>query len=179
MARVIQTGKDEYNCPKKCGPLKYGRSLHILQKTTHCKKCKGIMLTENDVKEWERKGMGPRGNKLRKNNLFELLKSGTNGTLDCPKCSRRMKEIHLRYKKTRLMSRQEDVMKDPGKHVIEFIPLIGNLVRMVQTTVDLAGDLTQGKLEKSVIIDGCDACLIFWLDQGEIIQITGNDLTLK
>ena len=77
------------------------------------------------------------------------------------------------------MSRQEDVMKDPGKHVIEFIPLIGNLVRMVQTTVDLAGDLTQGKLEKSVTIDGCDACLIFWLDQGEIIQITGNDLTLK
>ena len=52
MVRVVQTGKDEYNCPKKCGPLKYGRSLHILQKTTHCKKCKGVMLTENDVKEW-------------------------------------------------------------------------------------------------------------------------------
>ena len=179
MVRVVQTGKDEYNCPKKCGPLKYGRSFHIFKKTTHCKKCNGMMLTDNDVKEWEKNSAGLRQNKLRKNNLFELLKSGINGTLDCPKCSKRMKEIHLKYKKTRIMSRQEDVMKDPGKYVIEFIPFIGNLIRMVQATVDLAGDLTQSKLEKSVTIDGCDACLTFWLDQGEIIQITGNDLTIK
>ena len=93
MVRVVQTGKDEYNCPKKCGPLKYGRSLHILQKTTHCKKCKGVMLTENDVKEWERKSVGPRKNRLKKNNLFELLKSGTSGTLDCPKCSKKIQNV--------------------------------------------------------------------------------------
>jgi Zn-finger nucleic acid-binding protein len=179
MVRVIETGKEECRCPRECGPLKYGRSLLVMQKTTHCKKCKGIMLTKDEVKKWEGKRTGPRENKMRKNNLFELLKSGTTGPLDCPKCSRKMKEIHLRYMKTRVMSRQEEFAKDPAQMGVQMIPIIGGLIQFAQMTGDLAGDLTQGKFEKSVTIDGCDACFIFWLDQGEIMQIIGNDLTPK
>lgn len=179
MVTIISAENESYCCPRSCGPLKYGRSLLVMQKTTHCKKCKGIMLTEDEVKKWEGKRTGLKKNKMGKNNLFELLKSGTTGPLDCPKCSRKMKEIHLRYMKTRFVSRQEEFAKNPAQMGVQMIPLIGGLIQFAQMTGDLAGDLTQGKFEKSVTIDGCDACFIFWLDQGEIVQIMGNDVTPK
>ena len=174
VVKVIDTTKNTYSCPRGCGPLKYGRDLNFLKKINRCNKCKGIMLTEDEVKKWETGRMGPTKNK--NNNLLGLLKSGSNGTLDCPKCSRKMKEITLKYKKTRVMSRNEDMVMDPGKHVLEFTPIIGELIRMVQTTVDLAGDLSQGKIDKSVTIDGCEACFTLWLDKGEIFQVMKNDL---
>ena len=44
---------------------------------------------------------------------------------------------------------------------------------------DVRGDRTKGKLKKTVTIDGCSSCSSFWFDRGEIIQITGNDVTLE
>ena len=181
MPPVIETGKDEYRCPRGCGPLKYGRSIDLIAKTTHCKKCKGVMLTKNEIQKWESKRPG--FNKMKQNNLLELLNSGTTGTLDCPKCHIKMKEIHLGYKKSRMMSRHEEVMKDPkkitGEMVLEFLPIIGALIQFGRFISEVGGDATKGKLKKTVTIDGCSSCFTFWFDRGEIIQITGNNVTLE
>ena len=181
MVRVIKTEEDVYNCPRGCGPLKYGRSLDIMAKTTHCKKCKGVMLTKNEIQKWEYKRPG--FNKMRQNNLFELLNSGTTGTLDCPKCHIKMKEIHLGYKKSRMMSRHEEIMKDPkkitGEMVLEFLPIIGALIQFGRFISEVGGDARKGKLKKTVTIDGCSSCFTFWFDRGEIVQITGNNVTLE
>jgi len=170
------------NCPRGCGPLKYGRSLDIIRKTTHCKKCKGIMLSENELKKWEKKKI-PINNKIKKDKLIALLKSGNDGPLNCPKCSIKMKEIHLEYKKSRTMSRHEDMAKNPkgiaGEIAIDWIPIIGALFQFTRFIGEVGEDLTKGKLEKSVTIDGCASCFIFWFDRGEIVQIMGNDVTTK
>ena len=181
MVRVVKTEENVHNCPRGCGPLKYGRSMDVISKTTHCKKCKGIMLTKNEIQKWEHKRPG--FNKMKQNNLFELLNSGTTGTLDCPKCHTKMKEIHLGYKKSRMMSRHEEVMKDPkkitGEMVLEFLPIIGALIQFGRFISEVGGDATKGKLKKTVTIDGCSSCFTFWFDRGEIIQITGNNVTLE
>jgi len=183
MVRVIKTEEETHHCPRGCGPLKYGRSMDMIFKTTHCKKCKGVMLTKNDIQKWETKRAGPLINKMKQNNLFELLNSGTTGTLDCPKCHIKMKEIHLGYKKSRTMSRHEEVMKDPkkitGEMVLEFLPIIGALIQFGRFISEVGGDAAKGKLKKQVTIDGCSSCFTFWFDRGEIMQITANNVTLE
>ena len=183
MVRVIKTEEDVHNCPRGCGPLKYGRSLDIMAKTTHCKKCKGIMLTKDEIKKWENKRAGPLINKMKQNNLFALLNSGTTGTLDCPKCYTKMKEIHLGYKKSRMMSRHEEIAKDPkritGEMALEFLPIFGALIQFGRFISEVGADAKKGKLKKTVTIDGCSSCFTFWFDRGEIIQITGNNVTLE
>ena len=185
MVKVVDTMKKTYPCPRGCGPLKHGRSMDIISKTTHCKKCKGIMLTKDEIKKWENKRAGAliNINKMKQNNLFALLNSGTTGTLDCPKCHTKMKEIHLGYKKSRMMSRHEEIAKDPkkitGEMVLEFLPIIGALIQFGRFISEVGGDAAKGKLKKQVTIDGCSSCFTFWFDRGEIIQITGNNVTLE
>ena len=180
VVKVIDKTENPYTCPRRCGPLKHGRSLDVIGKTTHCKKCKGILLTKEEIRKWEKK----RGiNKLRNNDLFNLLNSGSYGELPCPLCSNKMKELHLSYKKSRTMSRHEEVMKDPkritGEVVLEFLPVIGALIQFGRFITEVGEDATKGKLKKTVTIDGCSSCSSFWFDRGEIIQITGNDVTLE
>ena len=187
MVRVEKIGTEttepKYPCPRGCGPLKYGRSIDIISKTTHCKKCKGVMLTKDEIKKWENKRAGALINKMKQNNLFALLNSGTTGTLDCPKCHIKMKEIHLGYKKSRMMSRHEEVAKDPKKAIgeigLEMLPVIGVLIHFGRFITEVRADAKKGKLKKTVTIDGCSSCLTFWFDRGEIVQIIGNDVTLE
>ena len=183
MVKVVDTMKKTYPCPRGCGPLKHGRSMDIISKTTHCKKCKGIMLTKDEIKKWENKRAGPLINKMKQNNLFALLNSGTTGTLDCPKCHTKMKEIHLGYKKSRMMSRHEEIAKDPkritGEMALEFFPIFGALIQFGRFISEVGADAKKGKLKKTVTIDGCSSCFTFWFDRGEIIQITGNNVTLE
>ena len=185
MVKVVDTMKKTYPCPRGCGPLKHGRSMDFISKTTHCKKCKGIMLTKDEIKKWENKRAGAliNLNKMKQNNLFALLNSGTTGTLDCPKCHTKMKEIHLGYKKSRMMSRHEEIAKDPkritGEMVLEFLPIFGALIQFGRFISEVGADAKKGKLKKTVTIDGCSSCFTFWFDRGEIIQITGNNVTLE
>jgi len=189
MVRVEKIGTEttepKYPCPRGCGPLKHGRSMDIISKTTHCKKCKGIMLTKDEIKKWENKRAGAliNLNKMKQNNLFALLNSGTTGTLDCPKCHTKMKEIHLGYKKSRMMSRHEEIAKDPkritGEMALEFLPIFGALIQFGRFISEVGADAKKGKLKKTVTIDGCSSCFTFWFDRGEIIQITGNNVTLE
>ena len=89
--------------------------------------------------------MGKKGgiNKLRNNDLFNLLNSGSYGELPCPLCSNKMKELHLSYKKSRTMSRHEEVMKDPkritGEVVLEFLPVIGALIQFGRFITEVGG----------------------------------------
>jgi len=168
-------------CPRGCGKLRYGRSLHYTRKTNNCKKCNGIAATLDELKNWEGKGLGY--NKLRKNKLREALEAGKSSSLDCPKCRKKMLKIELFYKRGRFMSRIEEDSKKPlsKQHftIVGGIPMIGEIVRAVMWTVDLAGDLTHGKLDKSVTIDACSSCLTFWFDQSELNVVSSNDLTTK
>ena len=185
MVKGVDTMKKTYPCPRGCGPLKHGRSIDFISKTTHCKKCKGIMLTKDEIKKWENKRAGAliNLNKMKQNNLFALLNSGTTGTLDCPKCHTKMKEIHLGYKKSRMMSRHEEIAKDPkritGEMALEFLPIFGALIQFGRFISEVGADAKKGKLKKTVTIDGCSSCFTFWFDRGEILQIIGNNVTLE
>ena len=122
MVKIIDKTENPYTCPRGCGPLKHGRSLDVIGKTTHCKKCKGILLAKEEIRNGKKK----RYQQITNNDLFNLLNSGIYGELPCPLCSNKMKELHLSYKKSRTMSRHEDVMKDPkrisGEVVLSFYP---------------------------------------------------------
>ena len=180
VVKVIDTTENQYTCPRGCGPLKYGRGLEIPGKITHCKKCKGVLLTKEEIRKWEKKwGI----NKLRSNDLINLLNSGSNGELPCPLCLNKMKELHLSYKRSRIMSRQEDAANDPKKARDEAASvdasLFGAIFLIGRMIYDVKEDRAKGKLKKTVTIDGCTSCSSLWLDRGEIFQITGNDVTLE
>ena len=57
MVKVIKTGEvpiepeKEYQCPRGCGKLRYGRSFQYLKKENQCKKCKGLMLSLNEIQK--------------------------------------------------------------------------------------------------------------------------------
>jgi len=180
VVKVIDTTENQYTCPRGCGPLKYGRGLDIPGKITHCKECKGVLLTKEEIRKWEKK----RGiNKLRSNDLINLLNSGSNGELPCPLCLNKMKELRLSYKRSRVMSRQEDMANDPKKvgeeAALVQVPVIGAIFLIGRMIFDVKEDRAKGKLKKTVTIDGCASCSSLWLDRGEIVQIKWNDVTLE
>jgi len=176
MAKVVKFEEEPLEgltCPRGCGKLRYGRSIHYVKKTNNCKKCNGIAATLDELSY----------NKLRKNKLREALNAGGPSSLDCPKCRKKMLEIELFYKRGRFMSRMEEDSKKPLSKqpfaIVGGIPMIGEIFGAVLLTVDLAGDLKHGKLDKSVTIDACSSCLIFWFDRAELGVVTSNDLTTK
>jgi len=176
MAKVVKFEEEPLEgltCPRGCGKLRYGRSIHYVKKTNNCKKCNGIAATLDELSY----------NKLRKNKLREALNAGEPSSLDCPKCRKKMLEIELFYKRGRFMSRMEEDSKKPLSKqpfaIVGGIPMIGEIFGAVLLTVDLAGDLKHGKLDKSVTIDACSSCLIFWFDRAELGVVTSNDLTTK
>ena len=181
MAKVIKFEEEPLEgltCPRGCGKLRYGRSIHYVKKTNNCKKCNGIAVTLDELKNWEKVGI-----KLRKNKLREALNAGKPSSLDCPKCRKKMLEIELFYKRGRFMSRMEEDSKKPLSKqpftIVGGIPIIGEIFRAVLLTVDLAGDLKHGKLDKSVTIDACPYCIIFWFDKTELALVTMNDVTTE
>ena len=115
--------------------------------------------------------------------MREALNAGEPSSLDCPKCRKKMLEIELFYKRGRFMSRVEEDSKKPLSKqpftIVGGIPIIGEIFRAVFLTVDLAGDLKHGKLDKSVTIDACSSCIIFWFDRAELGVVASNDLTTK
>ena len=184
MVKVTKIGQEPFNelqCPRGCGNLRYGRTTQYLKKTHNCKKCKGHVLTLDEIKTIEKKGI-KRFNKMRRNKLGEVLSSGTLGNLNCPKCSRKMVEIKLYYKRGRHMAKQEKAMLDPWKNsgfFVRGIPIIVEAFGMVLLATDVAGDLIHGKLDKTVTIDACPTCFIFWFDKTELVLVIMNDVTAK
>ena len=176
MVKVTKVGEEpplELHCPRECGNLRYGWTAP--GKTNNCKNCSGIMLTLDELQTFEN-----RANKLRKNKLRETLSTGKTGSLDCPKCKKIMVEIELFYKKGRFMAKQD---KATWKSVTS--PSLGNIVRglpiiwVIEPILDLASDLKDGKLNKSVTIDACHSCFIFWFDKTELSKVMANDVVTK
>jgi len=186
MVKITRVGEEpplELHCPRGCGKLRYGRSIHYRGKTNNCKKCKGVMLTLDEIQTFENKGLKS-FNKLRKNKLGEKINSGKIGSLDCPKCRKIMFEIELFYKRGRYMAKQEEatwesVTSPSLGNLVSGIPIIGSIFTAVVVTTDLAADLKHGKLDKSVTIDACPSCFIFWFDKTELALISMNDVTAK
>ena len=80
------------------------------------------------------------------------------------------------------MAKQEKAMLDPWKNPGFFargIPIIGEVFGMVMLATDVAGDLIHGKLDKTVTIDACPTCFIFWFVKTELVLIIMNDVTAK
>ncbi len=86
------------------------------------------------------------------------------------------------------MAKQEDMAKQhestwktvtTPSNLITGIPIIGGLISAVVIAADLATDLKRGKLDKSVTIDACPSCIIFWFDKTELALVTMNDVVTK
>ena len=186
MVKITRVGEEstlELHCPRGCGKLRYGRSIHYRGKTNNCKKCKGVMLTLDEIQTFENKGLKS-FNKLRKNKLGEKINSGKIGSLDCPKCRKIMFELELFYKKGRYIAKQDEAtlksVTTPNLgNLVSGIPIIGGFFTEVVVTADLAADFKYGKLDKSVTIDACPSCFIFWFDKKELGLISMNDVTVK
>lgn len=184
MVKITRVGEEpplELHCPRGCGNLRYGRTFQYRGKTNNCKNCSGVMLTLDELQTFENKGI-KRFNKLRRNKLGEQISSGKIGSLSCPKCSKKMVEIELLYRRSRHMAKQEEAMVEPWKNPGFFargIPIIGEIFGMVMLTSDIAGDLIYGKLDKTVTIDACPSCFIFWFDKTELGLLSLNDVTTK
>jgi len=192
MVKVTKVGEEpplELHCPRGCGNLRYGWTAP--GKTNNCKNCSGIMLTLDELQTFENRGI-KRFNKLRKNKLRETLSTGKTGSLNCPKCRKIMVEIELFYKRGRYMAKQDDMAKQhestwksvtSPSNLITGIPIIGGFLHLginaVVLAADLATDLKHGKLDKSVTIDACPYCIIFWFDKTELALVTMNDVVTK
>ena len=173
MVKVTKVGEEplfELPCPRGCGNLRYG--LTVQGKTNNCKDCRGIMLTLDELQTFENRGI-KRFNKLKKNKLSETLSTGKTGSLDCPKCRKIMVEIELFYKKGRYLAKQEEATN--LENFVGGLPIIW----LIPAILDLASDLKHGKLEKSVTIDACPSCIIFWFDKTELALVTMNDVVTK
>ena len=173
MVKVTKVGEEpplELHCPRGCGNLRYGRSIHNIGagKTNNCKKCKGVMLTLDDIQTFEKIS-----NQLRKNKLRETLSTGKAGSLDCPKCRKIMVETELFYKKSRYMAKQEEATN--LENFVSGLPIIW----IIPALLDLASDLKHGKLDKSVTIDACNSCFIFWFDKTELSKVMMNNVTTE
>ena len=57
VVKVIDKTENLYACPRGCGPLKHGRGLDVVGKTTHCKKCKGILFTKKILGNGKKNGV--------------------------------------------------------------------------------------------------------------------------
>ena len=146
------------------------------------------MLTLDELQTFENRGI-KRFNKLRKNKLRETLSTGKTGSLDCPKCRKIMVEIELFYKRGRYMAKHDDNMAKQHEstwksvtspsNLITGIPIIGGFISAVVIAADLATDLKHGNLDKSVTIDACPSCIIFWFDKEELSKVILNDVTTE
>ncbi len=97
------------------------------------------------------------------------MNTGKVGSLDCPKCRKIMIEIELFYKKGRYMAKDWEATK------LGALPIIW----VIEPILDLASDLIHGKLNKSVTIDACHSCFIFWFDKTELSKVMRNDVTTE
>ena len=173
MVKVTKVGEDpplDFHCPRGCGNLRYGWTLQ--GKTNNCKNCSGIMLTLDELQTFENRGI-KRFNKLKKNKLSETLSTGKTGSLDCPKCRKIMVEIELFYKKSRFLAKQEEATN--LENFVGGLPIIW----VIPAILDFASDFKHGKLDKSVTIDACPSCIIFWFDKTELALVTMNDVTTE
>ncbi len=138
------------------------QKLSVFEKRNQCKKCKGLMLSLNEIQKMENSGI-KRFNKMRIHKLGEALSSGTLGLLNCPKCYKKMLVIELVYN-------ESHVAKYVEKPVHQYIPipfvdmLVGGTILLAAAARDKYGE----NEVKTLTVDGCRYCNISWFDKGEL-----------
>ena len=178
--------KDIYPCPR-CLDVNLSKKFALRKKLRHwsCKKCKGIMLSVDDINKLPFIG----SRIIKKHNIEKFLGSGDIGTLRCASCSSKMNEIHIVCKKH---DKHTSPIVNAGKLLAGGAAFIG-----ITSVVMLLIILTEGgiggggaslipkkgleksaentRLKKSeveiVTIDGCTTCKSFWFDEGELERL--------
>ena len=182
-----------YPCPR-CSGVNLTKKFALRKKLRHwsCKKCKGIMLSVDDINKLPFIG----SRIIKKHNIEKFLGSGDIGTLRCASCSSKMNEIHIVCKKH---DKHTSPIVKAGKLLAGGAAFIG-----IGSVVILLIILTEGaigggpsaaiggrpsatskkRLEKAaektrlkkseveiVTIDGCTTCKSFWFDEGELEKL--------
>ena len=182
-----------YPCPR-CSGVNLTKKFALRKKLRHwsCKKCKGIMLSVDDINKLPFIG----SRIIKKHNIEKFLGSGDIGTLRCASCSSKMNEIHIVCKKH---DKHTSPIVNAGKLIAGGAAVIG-----ITSVAMLLFILTEGvigggpsaaiggrpsaiskkrqekaaektRLKKSeveiVTIDGCTTCKSFWFDEGELEKL--------
>jgi Zn-finger nucleic acid-binding protein len=173
-----------YPCPR-CSGVNLTKKFALRKKLRHwsCKKCKGLMLSVDDINKLPFIG----SRIIKKHNLENLLGTGDVGSLRCGSCSAKMNEIHIVCKKH---DRHSSPIKSVGKVLAGGAAIIGVIFLLV-FFAEGGGALPGGSLPKSkekqkkeaqknklkkseveiVTIDGCNTCASFWFDGGELEKL--------
>jgi len=177
--------KDIYPCPR-CLDVNLSKKFALRKKLRHwsCKKCKGIMLSVDDINKLPFIG----SRIIKKHNIEKFLGSGDIGTLRCASCSSKMNEIHIVCKKH---DKHTSPIVNAGKLLAGGAAFIGItsvvMLLIILTEGGIGGGpslISKKGLEKSaektrlkkseveiVTIDGCTTCKSFWFDEGELERL--------
>ena len=177
--------KDIYPCPR-CLDVNLSKKFALRKKLRHwsCKKCKGIMLSVDDINKLPFIG----SRIIKKHNIEKFLGSGDIGTLRCASCSSKMNEIHIVCKKH---DKHTSPIVNAGKLLAGGAAFIGItsvvMLLIILTEGGIGGGpslISKKGLEKSaektrlkkseveiVTIDGCTSCKSFWFDEGELERL--------
>ena len=182
-----------YPCPR-CSGVNLTKKFALRKKLRHwsCKKCKGIMLSVDDINKLP--FIGSRN--IKKHNIEKFLGSGDIGTLRCASCSSKMNEIHIVCKKH---DKHTSPIVNAGKLIAGGAAFIGitsvAMLLIILTEGAIGGGpstailgrpsaKSKKRLEKAaektrlkkseveiVTIDGCTTCKSFWFDEGELEKL--------
>jgi len=172
-------------CPR-CSGVNLTKKFALRKKLRHwsCKKCKGIMLSVDDINKLPFIG----SRIIKKHNIEKFLGSGDIGTLRCASCRSKMNEIHIVCKKH---DKHTSPIVNAGKLLAGGAAFIGItsvvMLLIILTDGGIGGGpslISKKGLEKSaektrlkkseveiVTIDGCTTCKSFWFDEGELERL--------
>ena len=180
-------------CPR-CSGVNLTKKFALRKKLRHwsCKKCKGIMLSVDDINKLPFIG----SRIIKKHNIEKFLGSGDIGTLRCASCSSKMNEIHIVCKKH---DKHTSPIVNAGKLIAggaAFIGITSVVMLLIILTEGVIGGgpsaalggrpsaKSKKRLEKAaektrlkkseveiVTIDGCTTCKSFWFDEGELEKL--------
>ena len=182
-----------YPCPR-CSGVNLTKKFALRKKLRHwsCKKCRGIMLSVDDINKLPFIG----SRIIKKHNIEKFLGSGDIGTLRCASCSSKMNEIHIVCKKH---DKHTSPIVNAGKLIAggaAFIGITSVAMLLIILTEGAIGcgpsaaigcrpsAISKKRLEKAaektrlkkseveiVTIDGCTTCKSFWFDEGELEKL--------
>ena len=174
-----------YPCPR-CSGVNLTKKFALRKKLRHwsCKKCKGIMLSVDDINKLPFIG----SRIIKKHNIEKFLGSGDIGTLRCACCSSKMNEIHIVCKRH---DKHTSPIVNAGKLLAGGAAVIGMASVAILLVILTEGAIGGGpspiskkglekaaektKLKRSeveiVTIDGCTTCKSFWFDEGELEKL--------
>ena len=182
-----------YPCPR-CSGVNLTKKFALRKKLRHwsCKKCRGIMLSVDDINKLPFIG----SRIIKKHNIEKFLGSGDIGTLRCASCSSKMNETHIVCKKH---DKHTSPIVNAGKLIAggaAFIGITSVAMLLIILTEGVIGGgpsaaiggrpfaKSKKRLEKAaektrlkkseveiVTIDGCTTCKSFWFDEGELEKL--------